>query len=192
MGSQTASWVRRNAFFALSYRYCSRCCYWFTGGLWWFPFCYSLDLGLCCKFLTSWDTFLATFSLVYLYICYWFGRQVMYDATGVRLHAGRQAEVSLLLHLLLVSSFNLTAFLSNHYWFCHDAFELWFPDLWGLIHFQVLNQIVFELPAEHPLAESRPLRELLGHTPPQVCITQFDWTTINPFRSLCELMDDKL
>ncbi|KAL6520528.1 hypothetical protein OROMI_032290 [Orobanche minor] len=50
---------------------------------------------------------------------------VMYDATGVRLHAGRQAEV--------------------------------------------LNQIVYELPAEHPLAESRPLRELLGHTPPQVC-----------------------
>lgn len=35
---------------------------------------------------------------------------------------------------------------------------------------QVLNQIVYELPAEHPLAESRPLRELLGHTPPQVSI----------------------
>lgn len=49
---------------------------------------------------------------------------VMYDATGVRLQAGRQAEV--------------------------------------------LNQIVIELPAEHPLADSRPLRELLGHTPPQV------------------------
>ncbi|CAI9785098.1 unnamed protein product [Fraxinus pennsylvanica] len=49
---------------------------------------------------------------------------VMYDATGVRLHAGRQAEF--------------------------------------------LNQIVCELPAEHPLAESRPLRELLGHTPTQV------------------------
>lgn len=49
---------------------------------------------------------------------------VMYDATGVRLHAGRQAEV--------------------------------------------LNQILCELPAEHPLSESRPLRELLGHTPPQV------------------------
>ncbi|GMJ13272.1 hypothetical protein like AT1G67600 [Hibiscus trionum] len=49
---------------------------------------------------------------------------VMFDATGVRLHAGRQAEV--------------------------------------------LNQIVYELPAEHPLADSRPLRELLGHTPPQV------------------------
>ncbi|XP_072971190.1 uncharacterized protein [Typha angustifolia] len=49
---------------------------------------------------------------------------VMYDASGVRLHAGRQAEV--------------------------------------------LNQIVYELPSEHPLAETRPLRELLGHTPPQV------------------------
>lgn len=35
---------------------------------------------------------------------------------------------------------------------------------------QVLNQIVYELPAEHPLAESRPLRELLGHTPPQVML----------------------
>ncbi|KAL5991136.1 hypothetical protein ACLOJK_012042 [Asimina triloba] len=51
---------------------------------------------------------------------------VMYDSSGVRLHAGRQAEV--------------------------------------------LNQIVFELPAEHPLAETRPLRELLGHTPPQLCL----------------------
>ncbi|KAL0729770.1 hypothetical protein Bca4012_025863 [Brassica carinata] len=50
--------------------------------------------------------------------------EVMYDATGVRLHAGRQAEV--------------------------------------------LNQIVYKLPAEHPLAESIPLCELLGHTPPQV------------------------
>ncbi|KAK9108421.1 hypothetical protein Syun_024432 [Stephania yunnanensis] len=49
---------------------------------------------------------------------------VMYDALGVRLHAGRQAEV--------------------------------------------LNQIVYELPAEHPLSDTRPLRELLGHTPPQV------------------------
>ncbi|XP_010248889.1 PREDICTED: uncharacterized protein LOC104591652 [Nelumbo nucifera] len=51
---------------------------------------------------------------------------VMHDAFGVRLHAGRQAEV--------------------------------------------LNQIVFELPAEHPLAETRPLRELLGHTPSQVIV----------------------
>ncbi|ONK77727.1 uncharacterized protein A4U43_C02F9920 [Asparagus officinalis] len=32
----------------------------------------------------------------------------------------------------------------------------------------VLNQIVYELPAEHPLAETGPLRELLGHTPLQV------------------------
>ncbi|KAK9104196.1 hypothetical protein Scep_021040 [Stephania cephalantha] len=51
---------------------------------------------------------------------------VMYDASGVRLHAGRQAEV--------------------------------------------LNQIVFELPTEHPLSEIRPLRELLGHTPTQVIV----------------------
>lgn len=51
---------------------------------------------------------------------------VMYDARGVRLHAGRQAEV--------------------------------------------LNQIVYELPAEHPLADITPLRELLGHTFPQVFV----------------------
>ncbi|XP_031501459.1 uncharacterized protein LOC116265062 [Nymphaea colorata] len=49
---------------------------------------------------------------------------VMYDASGVRLHAGRQAEL--------------------------------------------LNQIVCELPPEHPLSSVRPLREPLGHTPLQV------------------------
>mmetsp|Transcript_2415 Transcript_2415/g.4931 ORF Transcript_2415/g.4931 Transcript_2415/m.4931 type:complete len:178 (+) Transcript_2415:186-719(+) len=50
---------------------------------------------------------------------------VMYDASGVRLHAGKQAEV--------------------------------------------LNQIIWELPVDHPVAESRPvLRDHLGHTPPQV------------------------
>ncbi|KAL5548454.1 hypothetical protein UlMin_003685 [Ulmus minor] len=49
---------------------------------------------------------------------------VMYDATGVRLHAGRQAEL--------------------------------------------LNQIVCELPPEHPVSNCRPLRDSLGHTPLQV------------------------
>ncbi|KAI5340280.1 PREDICTED: Acid phosphatase/vanadium-dependent [Prunus dulcis] len=49
---------------------------------------------------------------------------VMYDASGVRLHAGRQAEL--------------------------------------------LNQIVYELPPEHPLSSVRPLRDSLGHTPLQV------------------------
>ncbi|XP_027929234.1 uncharacterized protein LOC114185601 isoform X1 [Vigna unguiculata] len=49
---------------------------------------------------------------------------VMYDASGVRLHAGRQAEL--------------------------------------------LNQIVCELPPEHPLSNVRPLRDSLGHTPFQV------------------------
>ncbi|KAL3639987.1 hypothetical protein CASFOL_014955 [Castilleja foliolosa] len=49
---------------------------------------------------------------------------VMYDATGIRLHAGRQAEL--------------------------------------------INQIVCELPPEHPVANVRPLRDSLGHTPLQV------------------------
>ncbi|XAR67438.1 hypothetical protein NMG60_11002202 [Bertholletia excelsa] len=49
---------------------------------------------------------------------------VMYDATGVRLHAGRQAEL--------------------------------------------LNQIVCELPPEHPVSSVKPLRDSLGHTPLQV------------------------
>ncbi|XP_068658118.1 uncharacterized protein [Aristolochia californica] len=61
---------------------------------------------------------------------------VMYDASGIRLHAGKQAEV--------------------------------------------LNQIVCELPAQHPLSNVRPLHEPLGHTPLQVaaggllgCIVSF-------------------
>lgn len=33
---------------------------------------------------------------------------------------------------------------------------------------QVLNKIGFGLHVEHSLAESRPLREILGHTPLQV------------------------
>ncbi|PIA28869.1 hypothetical protein AQUCO_06600057v1 [Aquilegia coerulea] len=49
---------------------------------------------------------------------------VMYDASGVRLHAGRQAEL--------------------------------------------LNQIVCELPPEHPSSNVRPLHELLWHTLLQV------------------------
>lgn len=49
---------------------------------------------------------------------------VMYDASGVRLHAGRQAEL--------------------------------------------LNQIVCELPPEHPVSNAKPLRDSLGHTPFQV------------------------
>uniref|UniRef100_A0A0D6R3C1 Phosphatidic acid phosphatase type 2/haloperoxidase domain-containing protein n=1 Tax=Araucaria cunninghamii TaxID=56994 RepID=A0A0D6R3C1_ARACU len=66
----------------------------------------------------------STFAIALVLACV-----VMYDAFGVRLHAGRQAEV--------------------------------------------LNQIVFELPAEHPLADTRPLREPLGHTPLQVAAGAF-------------------
>lgn len=50
----------------------------------------------------------------------------MYDASGVRLHAGRQASV--------------------------------------------LNMIITELPPDHPVSDTRPLRDSLGHTPLQVRI----------------------
>ena len=33
---------------------------------------------------------------------------------------------------------------------------------------QVLNQIVYELPPEHPLSDTQPLKNHIGHTPPQV------------------------
>ncbi|PIA36745.1 hypothetical protein AQUCO_03200012v1 [Aquilegia coerulea] len=59
-----------------------------------------------------------------LFTIFYLKVNVMYDASGVRLHTGRQAEL--------------------------------------------LNQIVCELPPEHPLSNVRPLRELLGHTPLQV------------------------
>lgn len=36
---------------------------------------------------------------------------------------------------------------------------------------QLLNQIVCELPPEHPLSNCKPLRDSLGHTPLQVCCT---------------------
>ena len=49
---------------------------------------------------------------------------MMYDASGVRLHAGRQASV--------------------------------------------LNMIITELPPDHPVSDTRPLRDTLGHTPLQV------------------------
>lgn len=53
---------------------------------------------------------------------------------------------------------------------------------------QVLNQIVYELPAEHPLAESRPLRELLGHTPPQVCFIALN-CVITFVRRFCPIIN---
>lgn len=53
-----------------------------------------------------------------------------------------------------------------------------------LVNVQVLNQIVYELPAEHPLADTRPLRELLGHTPLQVFFKCFYLVPFN-FSPLC-------
>ncbi|KAK9916276.1 hypothetical protein WJX75_000823 [Coccomyxa subellipsoidea] len=55
-----------------------------------------------------------------------FSLVVMYDASGVRLHAGRQASV--------------------------------------------LNMIITELPPDHPVSDTRPLRDTLGHTPLQVTV----------------------
>ncbi|KAK9809337.1 hypothetical protein WJX73_006425 [Symbiochloris irregularis] len=55
-----------------------------------------------------------------------FSLVVMYDASGVRLHAGRQASV--------------------------------------------LNMIITELPPDHPVSDTRPLRDSLGHTPLQVAV----------------------
>lgn len=118
--------------------------------------------------------------------------QVMYDATGVRLQAGRQAEVWLMpcsISFFLCQTWDLK-FYSNfsfsvclwHWLQCNTSFLFVLVDLncslfywvWMTGFSQVLNQIVYELPAEHPLAESRPLRELLGHTPPQVHLFKFD------------------
>ena len=52
-----------------------------------------------------------------------FSMVVMYDASGVRLHAGKTASV--------------------------------------------LNMIITELPPDHPVSDTRPLRDTLGHTPLQ-------------------------
>ena len=57
-------------------------------------------------------------------ISFVFSAIVMYDASGVRQQAGKQANV--------------------------------------------LNQIISELPPEHPVSEVRPLKDALGHTPLQV------------------------
>lgn len=52
-----------------------------------------------------------------------------------------------------------------------DNCYLWdvFSDILFLLIVQLLNQIVCELPPEHPVANVRPLRDSLGHTPLQVC-----------------------
>lgn len=36
-----------------------------------------------------------------------------------------------------------------------------------------MNQIVCELPPEHPVSTVRPLRDSLGHTPLQVCLEYY-------------------
>lgn len=40
-------------------------------------------------------------------------------------------------------------------------------------HAGVLNQIISELPSDHPVSDTRPLRDTLGHTPLQVIVGGF-------------------
>lgn len=85
----------------------------------------------------------------------------MYDASGVRLHAGRQAEVS----------WRHFPVLSHNFSYIVTILELRSYFAWDNhidAHLQLLNQIVCELPQEHPLSNIRPLRDSLGHTPLQV------------------------
>jgi acid phosphatase family membrane protein YuiD len=100
--------------------------------------------------------------------------QVMYDASGVRLHAGLQAEVSHLdtfgksrLRFLFASNIQL----ASAFWHIHRCLfvSTALHGCFSVCLLQLLNQIVCEFPPEHPLSSSRPLRELLGHTPLQVC-----------------------
>lgn len=107
MGFETALWVRRDAFFTFgdshSFSYGS----WFATRLWRITFRNRLDSHLHRMFLLS----LYVPSLmqevsrnwgICVCVCVW---QVMYDATGVRLHAGRQAEVFLFFLFCFLQSF---------------------------------------------------------------------------------------
>ncbi|PKA53338.1 hypothetical protein AXF42_Ash010068 [Apostasia shenzhenica] len=74
-------------------------------------------------------------------VCLGFSLIVMYDAIGVRRHAGMQAEYCKLRSVCIY--------------------------LWSYIPFQVLNKIVEDLFQGHPMRQ-RKLKEILGHTPLQV------------------------
>ncbi len=76
--------------------------------------------------LARWHMFTAIASMNLTSVMCFLDPQVMYDASGVRLHAGRQASV--------------------------------------------LNMIITELPPDHPVSDTRPLRDTLGHTPLQVAV----------------------
>lgn len=112
----------------------------------------------------------------------------MYDATGIRLHAGRQAEVrfymwdelsydQLYWHLRKkkhIRSCLIQSLIAGLFWYTVNNIciihhmKLIYTLLLLSFHVQLLNQIVCELPPEHPLSNNRPLREPLGHTPLQV------------------------
>ncbi|KAH7546773.1 hypothetical protein FEM48_Zijuj01G0236900 [Ziziphus jujuba var. spinosa] len=79
---------------------------------------------------------------------------VMYDASGVRLHAGRQAES--------IGGEDTIPGIIVIVCGCGIRTEVY-------VELKLLNQIVCELPPEHPVSSVRPLRDSLGHTPLQVC-----------------------
>ena len=115
----------------------------------------------------------------------------MYDASGVRLQAGRQAEVrweeagsscdgiatwavvtaiclpgpvhAPNLRRISALMIGLLSLSLNTVYGKHSSFVYL-----SLAFLQVLNQIVYELPPEHPLSDSQPLKNHNGHTPPQV------------------------
>ncbi|CAL5403427.1 unnamed protein product [Camellia sinensis] len=85
---------------------------------------------------------------------------VMYDASGVRLHAGRQAEKG------GVGICKSVQPAKNDKAYLHIRFSSFSLKAVTEIT-DLLNQIVCEFPPEHPLSNSRPLRDSLGHTPLQ-------------------------
>lgn len=71
---------------------------------------------------------------------------------------------------MIIASFrNYTTLIHSRFSSGTDAIKLIVMFLLILFLFlQLLNQIVCELPPEHPVAHVRPLRDSLGHTPLQV------------------------
>ncbi|KAM5585486.1 hypothetical protein ABKV19_004730 [Rosa sericea] len=102
----------------------------------------------------------STFAIAVVLACV-----VMYDATGVRLHAGRQAERCMCKLAIPLPARQRVCFTAA----CIIA---WISYLSRAIIVSymcsLLNQIVCELPPEHPVSSVRPLRDSLGHTPLQV------------------------
>lgn len=126
MGSETAYWVRRNAFFSLSYRYCSRCCYRFARGLWWFSFRYCSHLSFCCKFLNQHSLSCIFYILLYVIVLFFGGRWCM-----MLLVWGYMPVAKLRFDCCFCLAFDLCFRLLI---FCHEM-QFSYMVSWSLIHF---------------------------------------------------------